>query len=135
MKKIWLIIVLLLLLPLTLSAEVGQISNQQLTAMMQQGVKLIDIRRAEEWRQTGVVKGSHLLTFFDKNGRYDIGKWINAFNRIVKKDEPFVLICRSGNRTGMVSKLLHYRLNYRNVNHLSRGIKNWIKEGYPVDRR
>ena len=113
-------------------ADVGQTTNLQLKEMMLQGVELIDIRRAEEWKQTGVVKGSHLLTFFDKKGNYNIKQWIDSFDKIVKKDKPFVLICRTGNRTGMVSNFLDKQLRYKQVNHLSKGISNWIKSGYTV---
>ncbi|MFK5984355.1 MAG: rhodanese-like domain-containing protein [Pseudomonadota bacterium] len=121
-----------ILLSSTVFAAVGQITDQQLKQMMQDGVSLIDIRRAEEWKQTGVVKGSHLLTFFDKKGNYNIDKWLSDFSKIVKKGEPFILICRTGNRTGMVSKFLDYKLGYKNVNHLSRGIKSWIKASNKV---
>lgn len=113
-------------------ADVGQTSNLQLKEMMQQGVELIDIRRPEEWKQTGVVKGSHLLTFFDKKGNYDIEKWLNSFNKVVSKNKPFVLICRTGNRTGMLSNFLDRKLHYKQVNHLSKGISNWIKSGNKV---
>jgi rhodanese-related sulfurtransferase len=113
-------------------AEVGQTSNDQLKKMMQQGVTLIDIRRPEEWKQTGVVKGSHLMTFFDKKGNYNIEKWLNSFEKIVEKNEPFVLICRTGNRTGMVSKFLDNKLHFRKVNHLSKGISSWMRAGNQV---
>ena len=113
-------------------ADVGQASNNQLKEMMQQGVTLIDIRRPEEWKQTGVVKGSHLMTFFDKKGNYNIEKWLNSFEKIVEKNEPFVLICRTGNRTGMVSKFLDNKLHFRKVNHLSKGISSWMRAGNQV---
>ena len=121
-----------LLLVTNLYAEVGQTSNMQLQQLMQQGVKLIDIRRPEEWKQTGVVKGSHLLTFFDKKGNYNVKKWLNDFDRIVARDEPFVLICRTGNRTGLVSRFLDKKLKYKGVNHLAKGITDWIKKGNKV---
>ncbi len=113
-------------------ADVGQISNKQLMEKMQLGITLIDIRRPEEWKQTGVVKGSLLMTFFDKKGNYNIDKWLHGFKRVVKKDQPFILICRTGRRTGMVSGFLDRKLNYRQVNHLSKGIKNWIQFGNKV---
>jgi rhodanese-related sulfurtransferase len=113
-------------------ADVGQTSNLQLKEMMLQGVELIDIRRAEEWKQTGVVRGSHLLTFFDKKGNYDVKKWLASLDKIVDKNKPFILICRTGNRTGMVSNFLDKKLHYKQVNHLSKGITNWIKSGYAV---
>ncbi|MCN4144118.1 MAG: rhodanese-like domain-containing protein [Thiohalomonas sp.] len=116
----------------TASAEVGQLSNEQLKQLMDENVPIIDIRRADEWQSTGVIKGSHLLAFFDARGNYDMDKWLAELDKIAKKDEKFILICRSGNRTGQVSNLLDKKLGYQQVSHLQRGIKNWIKSGDKV---
>ena len=50
------------------------VDNQQLKTMLNEGVTIIDIRRPEEWKQTGVVKGSQRLTSFDKGGRMMPGR-------------------------------------------------------------
>lgn len=92
-------------------------------------MKIIDIRTPHEWRETGVVKGSYTLTFFDERGNYDIERFLNGLNKIVKKDEKFALICRTGSRTGMVSNFLGNKLNYHVVN-LRGGILNLIRNGY-----
>ncbi len=110
-------------------AAVKNLSNSDVKKMVAQGVPVIDIRRTEEWQQTGIIKGSHLLTFFDKNGHYDVHKWLAEFNKIVSMDEPFILICRSGNRTAKISKLLDEQLKYKQVSHVAKGIKNWISAG------
>jgi len=132
LKQLFFIILLNSLFINTLYADVGQTNNLELQELMKQGVELIDIRRPEEWKQTGVVKGSHLLTFFDKKGNYNIQKWLNSFNQIVKKNKAFVLICRTGNRTGMVTNFLDKKLHYKQVNHLAKGISYWIKSGHNV---
>jgi len=121
-----------LLLISNVSAEVGQLTNIQLKQLLAEGVPIIDIRRADEWHSTGVVKGSHRVTFFDARGRYDMEKWLAELDKIAKKDEKFILICRSGNRTGQVSSFLDKKLGYQQVYHLQRGIKNWIKAGGKV---
>ncbi|MCP3849224.1 MAG: rhodanese-like domain-containing protein, partial [Gammaproteobacteria bacterium] len=53
-------------------------------------------------------------------------------DKIAGKNDPFILICRSGNRTGQVSNFLDKKLGYTKVNHLQRGIKVWIKSGDKV---
>ncbi len=111
------------------SAEVGQLTNDQLKQLLAEGVPLIDIRTAGEWKQTGVVEDSHLLTFFDERGKYNMDKWLADLTKIVPKDKKFVLICRSGSRTGKISRFLDKKLHYKQVNHLQRGIINWIKAG------
>lgn len=116
----------------TASAEVGQLNNEQLKQLMNENVPLIDIRRADEWQSTGVIKGSHLLTFFDARNNFNMDKWLADLDKIVKKDEKFILICRSGNRTGQVSNYLDKKLGFTQVYHLQRGIKTWIKAGDKV---
>ncbi|HHB93816.1 MAG TPA: rhodanese-like domain-containing protein [Campylobacterales bacterium] len=92
-------------------------------------LKIIDIRTKSEWRETGVVKDSYPLTFFNEKGNYDIDGFLNSLNKIVKKDEKFALICRTGSRTGMVSNFLGNKLNYHVVN-LKGGIMKLMREGY-----
>src|SRR5210317_2107696 len=63
----------LFLLVLTVSActelPYNNLDNGHLKTLLEQGVPIYDIRRPEEWRQTGVIEGSRLLTFVDAGGR------------------------------------------------------------------
>jgi len=115
-----------------LYAQVSNIDNAELKQLITQGVPVIDVRRQEEWKQTGVVKGSHLLTFFDKQGKYDVNKWMTEFSRIAGQDDTFILICRTGSRTGIISKFLDQKLSYHKVNNVTKGITQWIRKGNPV---
>lgn len=126
----------LLLLGLSLSfnasAELGNLTNEQLKHLKDENVPIIDIRRKDEWRSTGVIQGSHLLTFFDAQGNYNLQQWLTELNKIVGKNDRFILVCRSGNRTGMVGNFLDKKLGYSQVYHLTKGIKNWIRTGDKV---
>ena len=51
-----------------LHADVTLVDNAALERLMRRGVPVIDIRTPEEWRQTGIIEGSHMLTFFDAQG-------------------------------------------------------------------
>ena len=115
-----------------LYAQVSNIDNAELKQLITLGVPVIDVRRPEEWKQTGVVKGSHLLTFFDKQGKYDVNKWMTEFSRIAGQDDTFILICRTGSRTGIISKFLDQKLSYHKVNNVTKGITQWIRKGNPV---
>ena len=125
MKKI---ILGLLLLSLSLFAEVTDVVVTP-EFVNSTKMKIIDIRTPEEWRETGIVKGAYTLTFFNKNGDYDIYSFLNSLNKIVKKDEKFALICRTGSRTKMVSNFLGNKLNYHVVN-LKGGLMKLLQEGY-----
>ncbi len=114
------------------SAEIKQLNNDELQTLISQGVAVIDVRREEEWRHTGVVEGAHLLTFFDKHGRYDVGSWLASFEKIASKDTPFVLICAAGVRSSSIANLLDARLGYSGVHNVKKGINDWIAKGKPV---
>jgi len=125
MKKI------LIGLLLVLSTLFGTVTNIEVTPQLVENtnLKIIDIRTKSEWKETGIVKGSYTLTFFDERGNYDIDGFLNALNKIIKGNEQFALLCRTGSRTKMVSNFLGRKLNY-NVINLQGGILKLIREGY-----
>ncbi|NWG85995.1 MAG: rhodanese-like domain-containing protein [Hydrogenophilaceae bacterium] len=110
------------------------IDNTQLQTLLKQGVTIYDVRRPEEWRQTGVVEGSRLLTFVDANGR-PTPDFFARFTTEVKKDEPVIVICRTGNRTDVLARLLVEELGYRQVYNVRDGITRWIAEKNPTVRK
>ena len=114
------------------SAEVFEIGNNQLSSLIEKQVPIIDIRRQEEWNQTGIVENSILMTFFNKNGKADIENWLKNLDLVAKKNEPFILICRTGRRTSLVAKFLSEKLNYEKVYDVTDGITEWIKKGNTV---
>ncbi len=124
-----LIILATIFISTNVSAEVGDLTNDQAKQLMAENVPVIDIRRPDEWQSTGVIKGSHLLTFFDRKGHYDMEKWLAELDKIAGKNDKFILVCRSGNRTGQVSAFLDRKLGYKKVYHLKNGITKWIRAG------
>jgi rhodanese-related sulfurtransferase len=126
------LITFLLILSRIASAEVHPTNNHELQQLLAQGIPIIDIRRPEEWRQTGVVENSHLLTFFDQRGHYNLEKWLAELNKIAAKDQPFILICRTGNRTGILSRALSQQLGYSRVYNVTDGITAWKRQNLPV---
>lgn len=120
------IIVGLLILSTSLLAT---LKNVEAKPSAFEGKKVIDIRTPSEWVQTGIVKGSYTIMFFDEKGQYDIDTFLNELNKVVKKGEEFVLICRTGSRTTMVSQFLSDKLGY-NVINLQGGIIHLMSQGY-----
>lgn len=110
-------------------AEVTEVSNAELNSLLEKGIPVIDVRRPDEWKRTGIVEGSHLMTFFDAKGQYDIASWVADLNKIVDTDDPFVLICAVGGRTGSITKLLDLKLGYTGVHNVTKGINHWIRKG------
>lgn len=117
---------------LSARAEVIDIDNAQLDRLVREGVPVIDIRTLPEWEETGIVAGSHLLTFYDEKGRADPAAWLEKVRPIARPGEPVVVICRSGNRTKAVSQLLSKQAGYANVYNVRDGIRGWTRERRPV---
>ena len=109
------------------------VDNQGLQQLLESSVTLIDIRRPEEWRETGVVQGSQGLTFVDANGRLLPG-FLETFSASVSPDQPVVLICRTGNRTDVLGRHLVEKMGYSQVYNVRDGIMGWLGEGRPVIR-
>jgi rhodanese-related sulfurtransferase len=113
-------------------AEVVDIDNAQLERLVKSGVPVIDIRTLPEWEETGIVQGSHLLTFYDERGRADPPAWLEKLKPIARPGDPVIVICRSGNRTKAVSQMLSKQAGYATVYNVRDGIKGWTRERNPV---
>lgn len=95
--------------------------------------KLIDIRTPGEWRETGIIAGSTLLTAFDEKGAF-IPSFTTKLAEIAAPGEDVVLICRSGNRSASIAQMLTARLGYTRIKNVEMGIKTWIAEKRKVIR-
>ena len=128
--------VLVVLFMSSLFADFSEIDAVKLRKMIKNGVVVIDIRRDEEFKHFGIIEGSHMLTFFDGKGKYNIPLWMNEFVKLVKdKKQPFVIYCAHANRTKVVGNFLSKQLNYENVYDLKGGINyGWIDKGFKTVR-
>jgi rhodanese-related sulfurtransferase len=93
---------------------------------------IIDIRTPAEWYDTGLVKGSIPIMFFDERGRYDVEAFLTELNKKVDTTKPFALICRTASRTRIVSEFLSSKLNYK-VTNLLGGMVYIKAKGLPVE--
>ena len=130
-----------LLLPLLLFVLAGcyeqtpytNVDNDELNTLIAQGIPLYDIRRPDEWRSTGVIKGSKRLTFIDNRGQVS-PQFLPKFTQRIGKDDPVILICRTGNRTDALARHLVDEMGYTQVYNVRHGITGWISEKRIVSR-
>ena len=111
------------------------ITAEELKEIQEQNpIPIIDVRRADEWKLTGVIENSEKITFFEADGSYDINIFMDAFTKVVtSKEQPFILVCAHANRTKSIGELLGLQLQYSNVYELDGGINyGWIDLGYPT---
>ena len=109
----------------------SNIDNAKLQELLDKGVTLIDIRREDEWKQTGIIKGAKPITFFDNTGRIN-PNFVPEFTAAVKPDQPVALICRTGNRTKVASQAIAQQLGYKKVMNVTHGMMGWLAEKRPV---
>lgn len=103
----------------------GTLDNSELKDRLAAGAVLVDIRRPEEWKETGVIDGAHLITFFDDKGNVNPG-FMDELAAIAGKDDRIVLVCRTGNRTEVLARFLTERAGYSKVDSVGQGIVGWI---------
>ena len=120
------------LLEVTMPITLGELSPQEFIDAQENGGVVIDIRREEEWKETGIIKGSQTITAFTKNGKIHPDFPKKFFELIDDIDVPILLYCRTGNRTGILGKALIDQVGQTNVSHLSDGIVGWKKQGFPI---
>lgn len=111
MKKIFFTFLILI------SSLYAELSNEYLTQkLLDSKIPIVDIRTPGEWKETGIIKDSIPIMFFDTKGAYDLNAFIKTLNEKVDTTKPFALICRTGSRTQVVSAYLAKELNYKVVN-------------------
>ena len=120
------------LLEVTMPITLGELSPQEFIEAQENGGVVIDIRREEEWNETGIIKGSQTITAFTKDGKIHPDFPKKFFDLIDDVDVPILLYCRTGNRTGILGKALIDQVGQTNVGHLSDGIVGWKKQGFPI---
>lgn len=119
---------LMLLSTVLFSQVINQPADQKLLAAP---IPIVDIRTAGEWKETGLLKGSIPITFFDARGHYNVDAFMKALNAKVDTSKPFALICRTGSRTSMLAPFLSKQFHYT-VYNLQGGILEARRQGLPI---
>lgn len=98
---------------------------------------LIDIRRPDEWRQTGVAPGALRINMMHPQGEAGFVRQISA-EVGGNKNAPIGLICRTGNRTTQIQRVLH-KAGFTQVYNIKEGMAGssagpgWVARGLPVE--
>src|SRR5690242_13605020 len=125
-------LVLGLLAAFAARADIIDIDNSELVRLSGAGVPVIDVRTVPEWEETGIIAGSHPLTYFDERGQADPVAWLQKAKGIAKAGDPVIVICRSGHRSKAVSQFLSQQAGYAKVYNVKSGIRAWLQEGRPT---
>lgn len=113
-------------------AETTLTPEQALAGMEEGSLILIDVRRPEEWAETGVAKGAWPL---DMTHQKFGPRLLAVLER--NPDRKVAIICRTGNRTGYLMKVLAQN-GITGVLDVSAGMaggprgEGWIPSGLPI---
>ena len=116
------------------SAEIAP--NEAQTRASAGELTLVDVRTPEEWRETGLARGAIPIDMQHPDGA---DGFVGAVLEQVggDRDAPIALICRSGNRSLKMQRLLEAR-GFTNVRSVAEGMSGssfgpgWISRGLPV---
>ncbi len=107
MKKIFLTLLLLA------SSLMAELKHEYLSQeLIDSKIPIVDIRTPAEWKETGIVKNSIPIMFFNEQGAYDVNAFLTELNAKVDTKKTFALICRTGSRTSIISAFLSKELKY-----------------------
>ena len=106
-----------------------KLSSAELMTQQSNGVVIVDIRRNEEWKDTGIINGAETITAFTKAGSLHPDFQAKFASLVSNPDTPVVLYCRSGRRTGILRDALETSMGFTKAMHLSGGIVGWRKDG------
>lgn len=85
---------------------------------------VLDVREPDEYKSGHLLNAKHI----------PLGKLRDRIGELERyRDQPIVLVCRSGNRSAMACALLG-REGFTQVYNLSGGVTAWQKAGLPLER-
>lgn len=122
------VLLLTLLSSMIFSEVINQPADQKLLSAH---IPVVDIRTPGEWKETGLLKDSIPITFFDERGQYNVDAFMKALNTKVDTSKPFALICRTGSRTSMLAPFLSKQFHYT-VYNLQGGIIEARRQGLAI---
>lgn len=129
----WLVFLSLTFIGAACAGELAGLTPDELESMQKKGALVVDVRTSQEWKTTGLISGSQGLAYFDANGLYDKEGWLKQLKNLLKTPtQPVVLVCRSGNRSATVGKMMLTEAGYSKVWHLEKGIRAWSAESRPL---
>ena len=104
------------------SANINNISQQELLAADTNNLVIIDVRTPAEFQQGHVPNAINV----------PLSNIIDNPNILASsKEGPIVLYCRSGYRAGKAAEALQ-KYGYSNLRHLEGDMQGWLKVGLPV---
>ena len=116
------------------NAEVIDIDNSDLKNLIAKGINIIDVRTQNEWKSTGIIDGSILISLLDKKNKFIFENWYEDFKKKISKNESVIFVCALGVRSKYISNLINKKKPDLKIYNLKKGINDWIRSGNKISR-
>ena len=126
------VIVIFILFTNFVNAEVIDINNRELSSLIEKEIKIVDVRTQNEWKSTGIIKGSFLVSLLNKNKKFIFEEWYAMFEDNFGKNKSIIFICASGVRSNYISHLVQRKKPDLKIYNLEKGINHWIRSGNKI---
>lgn len=104
---------------------ISEINTLEATRLMNEDALMLDVREDNEWAVGHIPNAKHIR----------LGQLSDQLSQLEKfKDQPIVVYCRSGNRSGRACALLK-KAGFANANNLAGGITAWEQANLPITRK
>ena len=100
------------LLILATSMQAKVLKHYPTQEFLNKKIPIVDVRTPPEWKQTGIIKGSIPILFFNEQEKYDVKEFITELNKRVDTSKPFAILCRTGRRTALIADFLSKEFGY-----------------------
>ena len=106
-----------------------KIGNDELVNLIQKNAVALDIRLENQWKKTGIIKGSFQETAFDINGKFNVYVMdkIRALAGSASQNVDIIFISHDGKTAEILGNAFAEDLGFKNVYVLDGGIKSWIE--------
>jgi len=119
-----------------LNPNYEKIDSEKLEKLISENAVALDIRLDNQWKKTGVIKGSFQETAFDINGKFNVYLMdkIRALAGAKSQAIEIVFISHDGKTAEILGNAFAEDLGFTNVYVLEGGIQSWIKSNKPLQK-
>ena len=112
------------------------ISSDELKNLLDNNAVVLDIRTDDQWKKTGVIKGSFQETAFDIDGKFNVYLLdkIRALAGEESQGIELIFISHDGKTAEILGNAFAEDLGFTNVYVLDGGIQSWINSNKPLEK-
>ena len=118
-----------------LNPNYKKINSEQLEKLIKENAVALDIRLDNQWKKTGVIKGSFQETAFDINGKFNVYLMdkIRALAGAESQKIEIIFISHDGKTAEILGNAFAEDLGFTNVYVLDGGMQSWINNNKPLE--